>query len=264
MNRMELKNRIEAFAGHRYWIDRASERDRLMGLIAMLRPKGTVAPLIRVGSAEDGGYLVPDDLEGIAAAVSPGVNQEITFDLDMAARGIDVYMADASVNGPPQSHPSFHFRKKFLDVVNDDTNIRLEDFCAGIPASQHKDMILQMDIEGAEWRVLLDTPPALLERFRIMVIEFHGLQDMFSRGCFPLIEAVFRKLLAAHAVVHNHPNNCAGCARFHGIEVPLVTEMTFYRKDRGFSEEAIRTYPHPLDVNNVPGNPTLVLPLVWR
>jgi len=264
MNRLKLKNHIEAVAGHRYWVDRAVERDKLMSLIAMLRPKGTIAPLIRVGSAEDGGYLVPDDLDGITAAVSPGVNQEITFDLDMAARGIDVYMADASVNGPPQNHPAFHFYKKFLDVVNDETNVRLAEFCANIPADRRKDMILQMDIEGAEWRVLLDAPPELLERFRIMVIEFHGLQDMFGRGCFPLIEAVFRKLLATHAVVHNHPNNCTGCANFHGIEVPLVTEMTFYRKDRGFSEVTSRTYPHPLDVDNVPGNPTLVLPQVWR
>ena len=47
--------------------------NELKELIKALRPVQTKIRLIRVGGANDGGYLIPDDLEGIAACFSPGV-----------------------------------------------------------------------------------------------------------------------------------------------------------------------------------------------
>ena len=43
-------------------------------LIEEIRPDTTDKPLIRLGSEADGGYLVPDDLEGIVACFSPDVD----------------------------------------------------------------------------------------------------------------------------------------------------------------------------------------------
>jgi hypothetical protein len=43
--------------------DKAAVRE----LVARLHPLVTDHPLIRLGCSGDGGYLVPDDLEGIAA-----------------------------------------------------------------------------------------------------------------------------------------------------------------------------------------------------
>lgn len=257
----KLKYMAERAAGFRFWIGHSADRSRVENLIAALRPAGTIAPLVRVGSKGDGGYLLPDDLDGVTACVSPGVSVEIGFDQAMADRGIEVYMADASVEGPPQANERFHFTKKFLDVFEDETHMRLDSLCANIPDSG--DLILQMDIEGAEYRVLLDADPETLKRFRIMAIEFHDLRDMFGRFSFDLIEATFRKILQTHRVVHIHPNNVARPAEFYDICVPQLLEITFLRKDRGFSDVRPNAFPHSLDVDNVPECPPLVLPEIW-
>ena len=45
----------------------STRREDIMRLIRELRPVTAPSPLIRLGPMTDGGYLVPDDLEGIAA-----------------------------------------------------------------------------------------------------------------------------------------------------------------------------------------------------
>ena len=71
-----------------------------------------------------------------------------------------------------------------------------------------------------------------MQRFRIIVIEFHDLDQMFSRFAFNIIKPVFDKLRTPHEVVHAHPNNCADPVRRGSLSMPPVMEFTFYRKDR--------------------------------
>jgi hypothetical protein len=249
-----LKESIERLGSHRYWIDRASDVDAVRKAIERLRPRVPVAPLVRVGPAGDGGYLIPDDFDGVDCCISPGVSTETGFDWELAERGIDVHMADASVDGPPVPHPSFHFSKKFLDVFEDESHTRLDSLAEEAAKTSKGDWMLQMDIEGAEWRVLLDASPEVLGRFRIMIIEFHDVRQIFSRFGFDLISATMNKLLKTHHVVHIHPNNVAPISEFSGIEVPNLLEITLYRRDRPMSPERRNTvYPHPLDVDCVPG-----------
>lgn len=131
--------------------EKLTTHSRLEALINQLRPRESGAALIRLGSGGDGGYLVPNDLEGISACLSPGVSTECGFDLDMAERGIDVYLADASVSGPPIRHERFQFTQRFIDAYEDEKNITFEEFAApALTAHPNADWILQMDIEGAE------------------------------------------------------------------------------------------------------------------
>ena len=46
-----------------------------------------------------------------------------------------------------------HFTKKFLGVTNNDLTITLDDWVDGNSPGDG-DLILQMDVEGAEWPVL--------------------------------------------------------------------------------------------------------------
>ena len=80
---------------------------------AFMRPYETDTPLIRMGDFGDGGYLLPDDLRGIAACYSPGVSEQASFEMDMAKRGIASFMADASVEKPPLNVPGAEFLRKF-------------------------------------------------------------------------------------------------------------------------------------------------------
>jgi hypothetical protein len=205
---------------------------------------------------------MPDDLDGVSGCISPGVSTEVGFDLEIASRGIDVYQADASVAGPPVQHERFHFTRKFLDSYNSENTITLDDYCDGVPGDG--DLIFQMDIEGAEYRVLASASYALLRRFRIMVIEFHDLDHLFSRVGFREMSSVFRKLRCTHEIVHIHPNNVAPPVKVGAIEIPPLMEFTFYRKDRDrFGTRPLR-FPHPLDADNLPDNPTVVLPEFWN
>src|SRR5215213_9459706 len=85
---------------------------RVLNLISRLHPIDTEHSLIRLGSDNDGGYLIPDDFEGIVACFSPGVEINASFENDMLKRGIGCYLADGSVDGAPIQ--GVHFLKKFI------------------------------------------------------------------------------------------------------------------------------------------------------
>lgn len=239
-------------------VDRASVKD----LIARLYPFATEHPLIRLGSNGDGGYLVPDDLEGIAACFSPGVARQADFEKSLIELGIPCFMADASVEIAPIDGPLTNFIKKFVGVVDGPETITLDDW---IDAYQPggDDLLLQMDIDGGEWPVFLNVSGRNLRRFRIIVVELHDLQRLMDEHAFPIIKATFDRLLESFHVVHNHPNNCDASVRCGSIVIPRVLEMTFIRKDRVELLEFAQIFPHPLDVRNDITRPDLRLPFNW-
>jgi methyltransferase FkbM-like protein len=150
-------------------VSNSTPLDRIARLIRSLQPVSVPGGLRRIGPAGDGGYLLPDDFAGVGACISPGESCECGFDLEMAEMGMDVIMADASVSGPPMRHPRFQFQGKFLDVRSSEHTTTIDDLCK----DTESDLVLQMDIEGAEHAVILTMSDSLLKRFRIAVIEFH-------------------------------------------------------------------------------------------
>jgi hypothetical protein len=233
--------------------------DELRSLLARLRPVTTDVPLIRMGPDGDGGYLVPDDLENIVACFSPGVANSSGFELQCAERGMDIFMADASVDGPADHHPRFNFVKKFIGPVDDHQTIGFEQWAHDSLQGRRGDLMLQMDIEGAEWTTLPTVPTSLLQRFRIVVIELHMLEHLFTHRTFNLLAPVLDRLLSSHMCVHLHPNNCCGSVTRQGIELPQVLEATFLRRDRAEPTGFVSSFPHPLDIDNTP-EPSIVLP----
>jgi hypothetical protein len=122
-------------------------------------------------------------------------------------------------------------------------------------AHGHGDLILQMDIEGAEYPVLLSTDERLLRRFRIVVVELHNLQAAVESFARANVFIPFLSHLQQHFdVVHAHPNNCCGTFQVHGVDIPTTIELTLHRKDRRLgSPTPLSVLPHPLDRDNVPG-----------
>lgn len=260
-----IKNNIERLLGYRAWLEPSSNFNDVRTLIKSLVPVAIEQPLIRIGGQGDGGYLLPDDLAELSSAISLGISTEISFDLEMASRGVPVFMADASVDGPPVEHSKFYFHRKFVDVFEDDNNMRLDTLCQSEVVAEGGDRILQMDIEGAEYRVLLDLSDEVLRSFRIMVIEFHAMDRMFASFPLQIVRATFQKLLRHHHVVHIHPNNVTTPISRHGIEINSVMEFTFFRKDRAKVKPGkILEFPHQLDRNNIANRPSVVLPNCWQ
>jgi len=245
-------------------IQNTTRNKEIESLIRMMVPVSTDVPLIRVGGDGDGGYLIPNDLDGIRYCFSPGVSSTCTFESDLVVRGIESFMADYSVPGPPSTSAMFHFEKRFLGACDDDIFTRLGTWIERNVPNDSGDLILQMDIEGSEYDVIFDTPETIWRRFRILVIEFHWLHSVFEPMGFRMIALCLKKLLTAFEVVHIHPNNCCGVRSRAGLEVPTLAEITFLRKDRIGERRPAGEFPHPLDRPNIRGKPDLVLPKCFR
>jgi len=168
-----------------------SELEALIRSLQPLQPLHSGVELIRLGPDGDGGYLLPDDLDGIEYAFSPGVSTESGFEAALADSGLRVFLADYSVDRPARMNANFIFDKKFIGCLSNDTFITLDQWKNGTTPDYHDDLLLQMDIDGAEFEALLSISAELLSQFRIMIIEFHYLQELLNKPYFTLSSRVF-------------------------------------------------------------------------
>ncbi len=261
MNHRDLVRQLFLTSGKS--IADATDIKDLERFVEKFRPKSVGNKLIRIGGKGDGAYLLPDDLSGISACFSPGVDVSSTFEEELAEKyDIKSYMADFSVDKPPIENKRFHFEKKFLGNKNDEKFIRLEDW-VNDNINDNSDLILQMDIEGAEYEVIIDTPSDIFKKFRIMAIEFHCLDMIFNNNSFKMVEAVFDKLCNDFTVVHVHPNNSRPIINKNSINIPELLEFTFLRNDRVELNDKKLSFPHALDEQCAPHRPLRHLPECW-
>jgi len=257
-------NKRYDFFSQGIFVDPMVSNERLRNLAQKIRSVKTGIELIRVGADEDGGYLIPNDLFGIEACFSPGVDQIASFEAGLLAFGIQSHLADFSVDDVPEGVEVATFIKKFIGANSEDHFISLKDWIDGTPNIKNSaDLILQMDIEGAEYEALLSTPEEVLSRFRIMAIEFHNIETWSQRDYLSIVEATFNKLLRQFYVVHNHPNNAMGIVDLNGFKAPRLFEITFIRKDRVQQVDGYATLPHALDRPNLSDRPDILFPEGW-
>ena len=239
-----------------------------------MRPQPCPVRLVRLGGEYDGAYLVPDDLEGVVACFSPGVNNTKAFEDELAARyGIRSHLCDFTSDAHSLTTPLLTgmqtFEKKWLDVDGAPDSISLDEWVAAREPTG--DLILQMDIEGAEFRNILGSTRETLRRFRVIVIEVHGVHatrdtDFYSNSVGPLMRRFHEEFVCVHA----HPNNCCGEVVHgeSGMNLPGPLELTFLRRDRFVNIDPAAmmapSFPHPEDIlRNVPANPPLFLNQAW-
>lgn len=236
-----------------YKLEKMSDPNAVLELLEKLTPHETGLDLIRVGGDHDGGYLIPNDLSEIQSCVSPGCDKKIQFELDLFEKfGITSLLID-KVDGKPQLRiDAYEFIEKWVGPFDSEEYISLASLLERTKAG---DIILQMDIEGAEYRSLLATSEKDLSRFRIMVIEFHFMSLIKNRTFLEYTASLlFEKLLTTHVIVHAHPNNAVKSWTYHGLEYPEVIELTFLRRDRIRSLLKKAKLPNELDQPNIPGN----------
>lgn len=240
--------------------------NRLIEIAKKLAPKKTEHKLIRLGPTLDGGYLLPDDLIGVSACFSPGVSHSAYFEDDLKnTYGINSHLADYSVESPPHQFTPISFTKKYLGAYTGDVYMTLESWVKSQwEYGLGNDLILQMDIEGAEYATLLATPDSILKRFRTIIVEIHSLETWGFPQMYEIANSLVEKLKQHFVVVHNHPNNWGGIVSIGGVLFPRTIEVTFHRKDRCRHIEDQVVFPHPLDAPCGPHLPDFPLPECFR
>ena len=210
---------------------------------------------------------------------SPGVFRSKRFeDQLLQGYGIKSVLIDYSVEPNSLETPMMPgqvFLKKWLAPVAAVDSVTLESVVRDYCGDSSGDLLLQMDIEGNEYACLASCPPQILQRFRIIVLELHLLENVVRpwRGLGRLVLGALSDLAQTHTCVHLHPNNCQPPVQIPGtsIDVPQYLECTFLRNDRfdreGWSppdpEQACVSLPNALDIINVPSKPPLWMGPAW-
>lgn len=236
-------------------------QQQIRNTLCLLRPmKAKGHAKARFGSANDGGYIHLDDFEGLDTAISLGIDHNITWDVDVAARGLTIHQFDHTVDAPAPDNPNMIFHKTMIAPENGPGRESLESIVKRLDKKQDRpNMILKMDIEGAEWPVLEATSLDAICRFSQIVFELHcfeGIGDLawrqqFFRG--------LRKLSKFYAPIHVHANNYAGLSIVANVALPNVIEVTFANRAIYEFEKTDELFPGSLDAPCDTNRPDLYL-----
>jgi hypothetical protein len=220
-------------------------------IMRMLRPhrlKG--AGKVRIGRHFDGGYTMLDRFDGIEAAYSLGINDEISWDLNMAQKGVKIFQYDHTIEGLPYDHPLFNWKRIGITgkMGEADNLATLESLIEANGHRGNRSLILKCDIEGAEWDMLMHAPNEIIRQFSQIVMELHNLHHVCAPGPADAVRKAIGNLYSSHKVVHVHANNYGGIGVVGGFPVPRVLEVTLARLDLGEFEISDESFPTAIDM----------------
>jgi hypothetical protein len=199
---------------------------------SLIRPWTTDGlELQRVGGALDGAYVMAP-IGAVEGALSIGVGHDVTWDQAIAARGIPVHMFDPTVAGLPEPVPGGVFHRIGIGPttgLHDGMELRQLDALvtlAGMTTS--RELLLKVDVEGAEWASLCTTDFA---PFQQVLLEMHDLSRLKDAAAATEVLRTVRSLAATHLPVHVHANNEGAFNRYDGRWFPDVIEVSYVRRD---------------------------------
>ena len=217
--------------------------------------------LIRLGDDNDGGYLVPNDLNGIVKNYSAGVGNLSKFEKDLKEKFlIDSHMLDFNDIDKSILPIGSKFLKKKIGVGINKDELNINNWLK----DEKGEIILKMDIEGDEYLTLASLSEENLKKIRILVLEIHDLRHLRNYFFFKTFEKIITKLHDAFYVCHLHANNASKVKNIGGYIVPDMLEMTLIRKDRvkNFTCE-FSIIPHKLDKKTVLSKTEIFIDPKW-
>ncbi len=229
-------------------------------LLALGRSLAPVAALgmtkCRVGHASDGGYVMLDDLSRVGFALSLGVGSEMTWDTEMADRGITVHQFDYTIDQPPATHKHIRFHRSRITPVGGGTDHSLQ---SAQSLGDHQPCIVKMDIEGDEWAVLDAAGDGDFDQVTQMICEFHGFDCVTDTNWFERAERVLRRLEQCFCVVHVHGNNYGAYLTRGNVAFPEILEVTFANRHFYEVNPCVEVFPTALDAPNRADRPDIIL-----
>jgi hypothetical protein len=235
---------------------RAAGRKLRKAILAELQPIALKnCTLKRFGSANDGGYLMCENLiEPLDSAYSYGVGRNDDWGCDVSRRyQVPVHEYDCFDPARPNCEPGPHGFDFHNECVSDHTGYKKSHFFDTLENQIRKNgdigrrVIIKMDIEGAEWDSLLAAPDELLAAIPQIAMEMHGFDD-------PKIVEVLRKLKRNFYLVNLHFNNWS-CTPKAAPLPAWAYQVLWVNKRIGVLDPAVPV-PAPMSPLNAPDSPT--------
>lgn len=220
-------------------------------LFELLQPvKLSNCSLERFGEPYDGGYLMCANLLGASkAGYSYGISGYDKWGCDISTKlNVPVHQYDCfNLTRPACATGQTIFHEECVGDTSKTDDGRLFDTIERQLTkndNERQNVVMKMDVEGAEWDSFLQTPDDVLERIDQLAIELHGVNS-------PRSITAIRKLRRFFYVVNLHYNNfsCSGDIEpfpAWAIEVLFVNRRLGQRDWSG----ARPLVPHPLDAPN--------------
>jgi len=228
--------------------------DKALDLFRQVKPMRAMGVhKVRIGASSDGGYVMLDDFGTVSSAYSIGIGRDVSWDLDLAARGLTIFQFDHTVLHSPVSHRLFRFEQLGLGVKTE-PNARLETLenmlCR--QTDKTKQLILKIDVEGAEWKIFDGLSDLVFPRFRQIICEFHNFHEISHEAWYDRAYRVFSRLNKTHQAIHIHHNNWGPRIRIGDVEIPFFAEITFASRSDYSFEVTDEALPGPLDLPCAP------------
>ena len=205
--------------------------ERLLEFARAIRPMTRPGlDLIRVGGPTDGGYVMAAPLAA-SGAISIGVGSDVSWDQDAGTRGIPVAMFDHTIRKLPALVPNGTFYRLGIGSGQGPKTQPLDQLLMVAGFTGRDDLLLKMDVEGAEWAALTQPGPADLQPFTQIVVELHGIAGLKDEGSAEPILAAIEHLTKSHVPVHVHANNYDELVRFGNWWFPNAIELSLIRRD---------------------------------
>lgn len=243
----------------RVYVDHSISKSKIHKLINLIKPHDLGFKLVRFGSKNDGGYLIPNILDSISACFSAGVGNNTEFEKHLKEKNLNIFLADGTIK-KNNKLKKFNFLKKNLSSYSDKKNITLTEWVDNNNIKKKNNLLLKLDIEGSEYEVIHSVPQNYLKMFKVIIIEFHYLEKLNNILNYKIFFNCFKKILINFEVAHIHPNNCQGYYVVAGEKFPAALEVSFLRKDICKYKKNIFSLPNSLDSKNIEKNPDVVLP----
>jgi hypothetical protein len=206
----------------------------------------------RFGSPGDGGYLLKDEISKSDICISLGVGDNYTFDLDIAKYCQQVLMFDHTIDHPQLLSSNMSFKKIGIASVEVEKFTTIERIISELPVES--DLILKIDIEGAEWEILESITCDTLKRFKQIAAEFHNLHAIHDTEHFERIMNALSKISQTHFLANFHINNWASYQLVAGVPFPDVVEVTYIRRASSSGKqvnlENSLNQPNNIDLSN--------------
>jgi len=261
-NKLEFLNYLINYFNARSY--RQITADKIKNIIKLFRPFNVNFELIRLGSKNDGGYLVPNLMDDVKYCFSPGVGKSSNFEKDLEKFNIKSFLADNTVSGPATKLNKFDFIKKNVNSFNDKKKIDINSWIySKIKKNEIKNSIFQIDIEGHEHEIIFSIKEDILSEVKIMIIEFHGLEFVGNIFFHTILKSTLEKINLYFTAVHIHPNNSSGMHRVGKTNIPSALEVTFLNNKFITSKSKIKQWPHKLDEKNIKNKNDIFLESYW-